>query len=283
MKTKHLLIVGACFVTAINFTSCKKEDASEPAATEVATTTDLAAKSAISDEIGEDNNNVFMEASAGAGLTGNRPVAGERPLTPNILGATISVTPGGFPKTITLDFGTGVTGPHGITRSGRIFIVLSDSARKFNSTAVMTFDNYYVNKFKVEGTHTWKNTTQDANKSWEHRVENGKITDSLGNYWLHSGIRNVVQTGGSSTPFNLSDDEFTITGNHTITNPAGRTRTVTVIFPLIKANSCPNISRGTVKIEGPRHSALIDYGNGTCDKDATISIDGGTAIAFRLH
>jgi len=32
--------------------------------------------------------------------------------------------------------------------------------------------------------------------------------------------------------------------------------------------------KGKVKIEGASHTAIVDFGDGTCDRIATISIDG---------
>ena len=46
---------------------------------------------------------------------------------------------------------------------------------------------------------------------------------------------------------------------------------------------CANIDKGTIKIQGPNHYATIDYGDGTCDKLATVSIDGGASITFLLR
>jgi len=285
MKTKHLLIAGACVAFAISFTSCEKNETPESPATEIATTTDLAYRQAIADNVAEDNNDVFMEASVNQNLTGNRPVAGARPLTPGILGGgAVTVTPLiGFPKTITIDFGAGITGPRGVIRSGIVTILLTDSVRKTGSTAIMTFNNYKVNGFKVEGTYTWTNTSTGGTKSWSREVTNGKITNPSGIYWSHSGIRYITQTGGVSTPFNLSDDVFSIEGNHSITNMLGRNRTVTILTALIKANSCKHISQGSLKLQGPLHNVVIDYGAGTCDDKATISIDGLPATEFTLN
>ncbi|UEG51206.1 hypothetical protein LK994_06925 [Ferruginibacter lapsinanis] len=287
MKAKHLLIAGTCVAFAISFSSCEKNDTAESPGTEIATTTDLANRQATSDNIAEDNNDIFMEASVSGNVTGNRPVAG-RPLTPgppNIMGgATVTVTPlVGFPKTITIDFGAGTTGPRGVVRSGKINIVVSDSVRKSGSTAVMTFENYFVNGFKVEGTYTWTNTSTVGIKSWKREVVNGKITNSSGIYWTHNGVKFVTQTEGSLTPFDLSDDVFSITGTHTIMNMLGRERTVTIVTPLIKATSCRYISQGSIKIQGPNHNVVIDFGAGTCDNLATISLDGLAATQIELH
>ncbi len=138
----------------------------------------------------------------------------------------------------------------------------------------MTFNNYYVNDFKVEGTITWTNTSEPGTRSWERKCEDGKITASDGRYWLHSGIKQIVQVQGVSTPHNLLDDVFSITGHHTITNANGETRTSTIIEPLQKKVVCENVDKGTVKIEGANHTAIVDFGDGTCDRLATISIDG---------
>ena len=40
---------------------------------------------------------------------------------------------------------------------------------------------------------------------------------------------------------------------------------------------CENIDKGSIKITGPNHFALIDFGDGICDRDATISIDGSVS------
>ena len=98
----------------------------------------------------------------------------------------------------------------------------------------MTFVNYYVSGFKKEGTITWTNTSQGGMKSWERKCVDGKITAPNGRYWLHSGTQDVVQTEGSSTPFNLLDDVFSTTGSHTVTNAAGKTRTSEITEALEK-------------------------------------------------
>ena len=83
----------------------------------------------------------------------------------------------------------------------------------------------------------------------------------------------VTQTAGVGT-LTLLDDIFSITGNHSVTNSAGRTRDCTVLEALQKKTACSNIDKGKLKVQGPNHFALIDFGDGTCDNLATISIDG---------
>ena len=281
MKTSNLLLTVAVTTFTIGFTSCKKT--SETSKDEIATTIELSSDQAVSDNLTEDANDIFLEAATDRGLTG------ETPATPfesmGILNcASVTVTPLiGFPKTIVIDFGTGCTSSNGITRKGKININLSDSVRRTGSTAVLTFDGYFVNGFKKEGIITWTNNSTANIKGWQRKVENGKITSPTGKYWLHSGIKTVVQTAGYSTPRNLLDDVFSITGNSSVTNSNGMTRTASILEALQKRTICENITKGKIELSGPNHKATIDFGNGDCDNVATISIDGGTAITFQLR
>jgi len=284
MKPKILLVATALLSFTFLLHSCKKAKAD---AEEFETTFELSSDQAIADNLTEDANDVFMEAAANEGLTGSNIVAGTVEST-GILGcATVTVTPlSGFPKTIVIDFGTAGTcvSPSGIIRKGKITVLLSDSVRKAGSTARMTFDNYFVNNYKKEGIITWTNTSSaPGSKSWRRVVQDGKITAPDGRFWFHEGIKDVVQTAGVPTPFNLLDDVFSITGNHTVTNAAGASREVTTPEALQKKTICDNIDKGKLKIQGPNHYAIIDFGDGTCDKVATISIDGRTPRTILLR
>ncbi len=286
MKTNTLLSLIVIYLFTFSLLSCKKENSIAPVIEQdYETTFELSTNQAIADNLTEDANNVFMEAAADKNLLGSNLVP--QPVeTTNILAcATVSITPAiGFPKTIMIDFGTGnCTSKNGISRKGKINIVLSDSVRKTGSRAVMTFINYYVNNFKKEGVFTCTNTSTSITRSWQRKVENGKITAPDGRYWLHNGIRDIVQIDGTQTPNTLLDDVFLITGNHTVTNAAGKTRDCFITEALQKKITCDNISAGKLKIQGANHNAIINFGNGDCDKYATISIDGQTPRTIILR
>ncbi|MEP6712414.1 MAG: hypothetical protein ABJA37_08365 [Ferruginibacter sp.] len=277
--TNQLIAVILCAFTL--FTSCKKTNDTS-ASDEVEATFELSGDQAIADNLNEDDNSVLL------GTTAEKDLQGSSFSTPAQTGfisgcATITVTPqNGFPKTIVVDYGTGCTS-NGIFRSGKINIVLSDSLRKSGSTAVMTFDNYFVNSFKREGTITWTNTSVSSVKSWQRKVENGKITSPDGKYWIHNGLKNFIQTAGLNTPHDPLDDVFLITGTSTVTNANGKTRNSTITEALQKKFSCDNIDKGTIRIDAPNHYAVIDFGDGTCDRIATISINGRPARTIILR
>ena len=270
--TKLLIAVSLGFFTF--FVSCKKESSTNDSQTVVESTFELTTDNATADFLAEDDNDVLMEAAEDKGLLGS--FAPQIIESNNFLAcATVTVTPlTGFPKTILINFDSTCITPRGIRRSGAVRIVISDSLRRPGSTAVMTFENYYINYFKREGTHTFTNTSQPGIKSWQRKVEGGKITAPNGRFWLHQSIKDVVQTAGVSTPMNLFDDIFSITGNASITNAQGVTRTSTILLPLQKKYSCANIDKGRIRFDGPNHFAILDYGNGECDRVAVISIDG---------
>lgn len=275
MKFKHYLLALATITLAIGLNSCVKTGTAE----DWETTFELSGNQAITDNLSQDANDVFMEVAVDNNIAGNFAPG---PVTNIIPCASISITPAnGFPKTIVIDFGTSCT-HNGITRSGIINIVLTDSVRKQGSVATMTFSNYYVNLYKVEGTYTWTNTSAPGTVSWTRRTENGKITSPNGNYWLHSGLRAVTQTSGVGTA-TIIDDVFSLSGTHSITNSNGATRDISVLENLQKKTACHNIDKGKMKVQGPSHYAIIDFGDGTCDNLATISIDGRTPRTIILR
>ena len=253
--------------------SClKEEDEPDP---EIEATFKLSEDQAISESIHDDANVVFFEAAANKGLLGSRTTQ-VLETTNSLSCANVTVTPNAFPKTIVVDFGTnGCTSIDGISRKGKITIVLSDSVFHPGATAVMSFDNYFAAGFKVEGTITWTNTSTPNGISWSREIDNGRVIEPLGGYyWWHEGTKYVTQTAGANTPLNLLDDVYSVTGNHTVTNPAGKLRTATITEAFIKPTTCHNVTKGKIKIQSTNHYAIVDYGDGSCDRIATISIDG---------
>lgn len=284
MKLKFLLFTGLAF-SIIAFSSCKKDKTAEDT-TDIETTFEISAYQGMTENLTQDAQEVLNEAAVANNISGSGFVAGVDGTTGILSCATVTVTPAiGFPKNIIIDFGTvGCTSPSGITRKGKINVTLTDSLRRPGSVATMNFDNYFVGVYKKEGTITWTNTSTAAQKSWNRTCVNGKITNTTNsNFWQHSGTQNIVQTAGSATPLILIDDVFSITGNRTVTNAAGKTRVGTILTALQKKTICDNIDKGTYQIQGPNHVAIIDFGDGTCDNQATISIDGRPARTFTLR
>jgi hypothetical protein len=281
MKITTIFTAIAAFAI-LGFTSCKKTSASGDDLTELETTFDLSAKGGIAENLTQDVQKTLFEVAIKKNTLGSSIVAGVDSL-PNCANLIDSSAGAGFPKIYIVDYGT-TNNCSG--KTGKIRILLTDSLRKVNSTATVTFINYTVGIYRKEGTVVWRNTSTATAKKWSRTCTGGKITNiPSSNFWLHDGQQEIEQTDGYATPFNDADDVFKILVGSTrnVTNAAGTTRTGVVLTDLIKRTTCDNIEKGTYKIQGPNHFATIDFGSGTCDNQATISIDGRPARNFTLR
>ena len=278
MKIKQFLFAFAMLSLAIGFNSCKKNN--ETVSEEFENTFQISADQAVTNNLSQDAEDVFLEIAQDNNIAGN---FAPEPVNNIIPCATVTITPAnGFPKTIVIDFGTSCT-HNGITRSGKINIVLTDSVRRPGSQATMTFTNYFVNLYKIEGTYQWTNTSTANTRSWTRTTTGGKITAPDARFWLHEGSRTVTQTAGVGTP-TPTDDVFSIfPGTHTVTNSSNISRTCNILEALQKKVACGNIDKGKIKVQGPNHYATIDFGDGTCDNLALLSIDGRTPRTIILR
>ncbi|CCG54021.1 Probable lipoprotein precursor [Flavobacterium indicum GPTSA100-9 = DSM 17447] len=199
--------------------------------------------------------------------------------------ATISVNnsnPGVFPKVFTVDFGIGCT-LNGVTRSGVLTITLSDYLLNNGSVLTIERSNYYVNNNKIEGTVVYTNQTTNATiPKWSRTITNGKITFANGAIFTHNGTRTVQQIEGVGTAI-LADNVYEIlSGTHTVNRPNGTSLTATVITPLIKKFACNYISQGSLNLQGTYLNGILDYGNNTCDNQATYTHSNGQTYTISL-
>lgn len=119
-----------------------------------------------------------------------------------------------FPKTITIDYGTGIVCKDGVTRKGIATIVSTDWYRNVNSEHTTTFTNYYHNNFKVEGTHKTKNlgANTNGNLQYEVTINNGKIIKDSGAEINYTENSTRTWVAGSDTPLYIWDDEYLLEG-----------------------------------------------------------------------
>ena len=184
---------------------------------------------------------------------------------------------GEYPKTLTMDFGTGCTSTDGILRSGKLTYLFSGPLLYPGTTASVTFTNYVVNGYGLQGSYSITNNSNQTSISITTTVTNGIITNPNATNYHYSHNRTYTMIAGSSTPFNISDDVYSITGNSSFSTSDGSSLVWTIVpaTPLIKAVSCRYISQGVVDfVYNQSVNGSIDFGNGTCDNAATITIGG---------
>ncbi len=186
------------------------------------------------------------------------------------------LTPGVWPKTITIDFGTGCTGLYDNTRSGKIIIEITGPRREEGSVKTVTFDNYYFNGIRVEGTHRVENMGYNTNLNLVFSVSlmNGKLTLPDGKTMEHSFQHQREWMAGMQTG-NIWDDEFLVTGSGSGKTVNGVAYTNTIMTALKWERACRFAVSGSVSVnvEGS-DPVVIDYGNGDCDAVATAACNG---------
>lgn len=206
--------------------------------------------------------------------------------------ATVTMSPVGstFPKTITVDFGTtNCTGRDLRARRGQLVATITDYYRNAGCVITITPQNYYVNDYKVEGTKTITNNGRNTagNLSYSVQVSNGKITTPDGDLIEWESTRNNEWVEGESTTWDTNglagilDDVYHITGTASGTNRDGRAFTATIVNALRVESDCRWITQGTLDVQ-PEDLKLrtIDFGSGSCDNEATISIDNRTYTVY---
>lgn len=198
--------------------------------------------------------------------------------------AAITISPIGknFPKTVTVDFGTGCTF-NDVVHKGTVTAVFSAPLTKKNATITVNLTDYYYNDTAFEGILTIVNNGFNANKHLNFNLNIAKANINNPDFevnWESSG--NVEWVKGQLTSTSL-DDEFAIKGSTSGTTGKGLIFTAAIIKPLVKKASCRYITEGTVEYQVASNGIqILNYGMGDCDNQATVSIDGTvTPITLR--
>jgi hypothetical protein len=267
MKTKIFLMIAA--MGLLSFSSCKKDTNLIEQ-----TSVDLADDNAVTDLAFEDvfntadNASIIMENQMG--LTKGY-LASEAVLTDSC--PTITISAGGFPKTITVNYGTGCTGFNGSTRSGKIIITVTDKRSVVNATRTVTFDNYYFNGIKIEGVKEIKTVGYNNNQNIviSDKLTGGKLTFPDASTIERSADHQREFTAGWTTK-TIWDDECLITGTATGKNIKGITYTNTILTALKWKRVCEFIVSGTIQfVRTGVDPIVLDYGTGECDAKATVA------------
>lgn len=202
--------------------------------------------------------------------------------TPNPTLDTIVNSSGNYqngPVTFQIDYGTvGCIDIDGRIRTGKINITTAKRWSSLNTQVTVNFLNYQVNGITYSGQVV---ITKIDSVTINTQVTNGHCTNGAWNIdWACN--KTLKQTAGYATKTDPSDDEYQITGTSNGKSREGRTFTSQIVSPLVKKNSCQYITSGTLNLTPDGFKTRsVDFGNGTCDDDATFTVDGQT-IPFKL-
>lgn len=266
------VIIAVSTVSLVMFTACRKQKDTED--------TGYGTDHAALEKTFSDVQSITDQAGTDGGLSTYK-------MLPTLLGSCAVVTKDTVsnPHVATIDFGaTNCLSADGKYRRGKIIVTYTGRYRDVGSMHTITFDNYFVNDNEVKGTKTVTNTGTNSSGQPVFNINvNGSIVLSNGNgtlSWTSTRTRTWI-TGYNSGDW--KDDVYEITGSGTVTRASGKTFDMAIITPLHIALDCKWIQSGVVQItpQGGNVRSL-DYGNGTCDDQADLTVNGKTySISLR--
>lgn len=171
-----------------------------------------------------------------------------------------------FPKTTTVDFKSGTLCKDGITRKGVITIVSTNWYGIAGSEHTATFDNYYHEDYKVEGTHVVKNLGKNEIEKLKYSVsiQDGKITTTTGETITYKENSFRTWIAGSESPLNIWDDEYVLEGSQNGINSKGVDYVLNVEVPLHFILLPRGVKSGILYIDiGEIKNIELNYTNST--------------------
>jgi len=264
---KRILFSTVLIVTvaAITLHSCKKDEV------------DTETQSAVDNNICETEFTKMMPRVNSFGI--NEQGVKMPSACPMITSPDTVASPG-WPRTMIVDYGTtGCTDSiDGKVRTGQIILEFSNRWHFIGTTVKITLVNYTVNSVMISCDSI--RITHSGVASFGTRVFKGRCQSASWDLSWESD-RTITQTGGLGD-FNPYNDVFELSGSANGKNRDGKTYTVSIVSPIVKRSSCKWIEKGTMDLTPDGLATrTIDFGDGTCDDQATLEISGNT-FAFTM-
>ena len=183
----------------------------------------------------------------------------------------------------TLNFDpNGCTFPNGNTYKGTVVITQRFNPTSPDYSGSIEFIDFSVNDIDVDGSADFEFVTQNNNGVPQLTTNyDFSFTFPNGDIAARSGTSVKEWIAGSSTPIHY-DDVFLITGNAHILKRNGVEMDLVVTTPLRKEATCHYFVSGVVEITKNGQTATLDYGNGTCDNEATLTLPNGQVEVIQL-
>jgi hypothetical protein len=181
------------------------------------------------------------------------------------------------PRTITIDFGNvNCMCNDGRNRRGKIEVSYDGNYSDSGSVHKISFSNYYINDHYVLGTCQVENKGKNGagQPYYTNRIEAKLLKPGFLDTLYYDANRTLTWVQGSETPV-WGDDIYQITGTASGRNALKTFYAATITEPLINdVLGCRYFAKGKMEMQ-PQGKALrtIDFGNGNCDQDATVTIN----------
>ena len=212
--------------------------------------------------------NVDANASEASGFTTDQ-AAFKAKLGPCVVRTYTATT-----RTLVIDFGTGCVCYDGRVRSGQIIVLFTTDINRRIAGSVVRRRNYFVNGNQHLATRTF---TAQADGGFTVAVDSARII-LANNGGTHSWTANWRFSPTANTTATLR--EYSVTGAAVGTNRKGVAYTATITTPLIRRSDCPKYYvSGVIDFSNSQGKTMsLNYGTGTCDNFATVTVNGRTKI-----
>jgi hypothetical protein len=282
MKTNSILKLTVLFAVIL-FASCTKDNNDLANAF---TTEDLQTNAKL-DQVANDLSDIIDDQYFTENPTGKSIAPVEINSLPPCATVTRTFTATSWTRAI--NFGTtGCAMPNGAILRGIVRVTGSLPYTRTNYVISYSFDGFYYNDFLVQGNRTI--TRSFGTSTYQTAVHPINVMDMNMTFINSRGIYTRVGTrtrecveGFDSVIW--TDNVYVVTGNWTTTFPNGNihSNAISNTTPIrIRLNCDYRVVSGIVNITRPNHTAVLNYGTGACDNEATISIDGGTPVTIRF-
>lgn len=211
-----------------------------------------------------------------AGKGHNHYVEGEIPVV------SIDTAEAGYPITITIDYGDGITTNRGRLIAGTVTIEISGERNTDGSTRKITFTDCIIDSIGINGTSI--ETFYGDNTTIRKTTNNSDVTFTLADETVIERVGNNVREWlqGLDTPTDRTDDMIQTTGSINVKSSTGENYSRIITEPLINLGDCRHHVQGIVQYrQNDAVIAELNYGDGTCDNLATMT-SGGETIKIEL-
>ncbi|MDX9846865.1 MAG: hypothetical protein RBT74_07790 [Tenuifilaceae bacterium] len=259
---KLLGIAAACItMAALAFTSCEKTD-NTPLVQSIESDDEVA--SYFDELLGEMDELTFQSPNTKSEVEYKAENSGTRTIVTSFSGDTVIHT---------ITYAEFVNGNTQFERIKNGVMIVKVVGRPLMGTfwRQISFDNFTVNGHTIEGV---KEVAKTGEYQFTITLTGGKITFTDGIAYTRDFEHIRTWIAGYETPFFIWDDEFAIEGNATGVNRQEQNYSRIITSPLIAKRGCRWITSGIIDVEVGDKNATLDYGDGECDRFATITVDG---------
>ncbi len=264
MKKTAFLFSALLISGTLLFNSCQKEDEIDTMVEVMEADDEI--DSYFDDLMEEIDDLTYVETSLKSGQTIMDGQSGTRTVVTSFAGDTII-------HTITyVDF----VHPNAMAeriKNGTVVIKVLGRPVQATFWRQVTLVDFMVNEASVEGVKLIQKT---GDYQFSITLTDGKISFTDGTEYTRTFNRTRTQTDGTATPFFIWDDVFETEGQSSGINRSNESYTRTITSPLVKPRNCRWFVQGTIEFVTGENTATLDYGDGTCDRIATLTVNGET-------